>query len=152
MHDLDNDFSQTFEVCFSKLQGEVRGACAKQRHWPQGVAAAVHAAFAYAAREPGSARVLSVEILLDRTHGPEAAERLIATFAEQLRQASGDLSGSEGVTERTLIGGLLSLVRRRVSLGKAAALPTIAAEAAQFLLIPYLGVEQARRVAGEQAV
>lgn len=151
MDDLDNDFSQTFEVCFSELQVEVGGACAKQRPWPRGVVVAVHAAFAYAAREPGSARVLSVESLRDRTHGPEAAERLIATFAEQLRQAGGDLLGSERVTERALIGGLLSLVRRRVSLGKEAALPALAAEAVQFLLIPCLGAEQARRVAAEQA-
>jgi hypothetical protein len=41
------------------------------------------------------------------------------------------------------------LVAQRVDLGRAAELPTLAPEAIQFVLTPYLGAAEARRVGDE---
>jgi hypothetical protein len=148
--DLGPDLNAAFEASLAELELEVGAACGGDQPWPRRVVAALHAAFAYAAREPEAARVLTLASKRDRDDGAEAAERLNATFAEQLRKISGDLSGSEGFTEQALIGGVVNLVGQRVSLGNLAALPSMSAEVAQFLLIPYLGNDQARRVVAEE--
>jgi hypothetical protein len=51
------------------------------------------------------------------------------------------------ITERAMIGGLAMLIAQRLDLGRAAELPALAPEAIQFVLTPYLGTEEARRVA-----
>lgn len=140
-----SDPSSDFELALTDLQAEVRQACAEHIRWPNRIAAAVCAAFAYAARGRGG------EALGDPSLAPAARLELVDTFAAQLRRASGDLSGSEGVTERTLIGGLLSLVVHHHSLGREATRAGLGPEAAELILIPYLGAEQARLIASAHA-
>lgn len=49
--------------------------------------------------------------------------------------------------ERALAGGILALIARRVDQGCAGELPELVPDAVQFALTPYLGTDQARRVA-----
>ena len=48
-----------------------------------------------------------------------------------------------------MAGGLLSLIARRVDRGRERELPAIVGEAIQFVLTPYLGAEEARRIGNE---
>jgi hypothetical protein len=86
-------------------------------------------------------------------HGPEGIarhERLIAYLRKGLalgRQERPENDRLPGITERAMASGVVMLVAQRVDQGRAAELPALAPEAIQFVLTPYLGAEEARRVA-----
>jgi hypothetical protein len=49
-----------------------------------------------------------------------------------------------------MAGGVVSLVAWRLGRGRERELPAIAGEAIQFVLTPYLGAQEARRIGSEQ--
>jgi hypothetical protein len=75
---------------------------------------------------------------------------MLEHFAERLRP--GRAERPEGkrlpeIVEKSMVGGLAMLIAQRVDTGRATELPALAAEAIQFVLTPYLGGEEAMRVA-----
>lgn len=147
---LPDDFASAFESAFARLQIRVETACAAEADWPGQVAAAIRAALAFAAFDTDSASALTSEVLANGRAGYARYDRMLAHFGEQLRP--GRVLRSEGewlpeITEKAMVGGLVTLIAQRLDTGRAAELPTLGAEAIQFVLTPYLGVEEARRVA-----
>jgi hypothetical protein len=51
------------------------------------------------------------------------------------------------IVEKAMTGGLAMLVAQRLDTGREAELPGLAPEAIQFVLTPYLGTGEARRIA-----
>ena len=88
-------------------------------------------------------------------HGVEGIdrhERLVAYLCELLapgRELSPEAQGLPGVIEHALASGVLMLVAHRIDQGKVAELPALALEVAQFVLTPYLGAGEARRIASQ---
>jgi hypothetical protein len=77
-------------------------------------------------------------------------QEFLARFAETLRAGrSGE--GLPADLEELLLGGAVSLIARYVETGRAERLPEVTAELVQYLLVPYLGRRETRRVAGEAA-
>ena len=143
-------FADAFESAFAGLRMRVDSACAGQSDWPSGVAAGLAAALAFAANDPAAARILTTDALAAGKAGFVGYERMISYFRERLfagREERPEAEGLPGETERALAGGVAMLVAQRLDLGKHAELPALAAEAAQFVLTPYLGIDEARRVA-----
>jgi hypothetical protein len=87
--------------------------------------------------------------------GPEGIarhERLIAYLRGGLalgRQERPENDRLPEITEHAMASGVVMLVAQRVDLGRAAELPALAPEAIQFVLTPYLGAEEARRIGAE---
>jgi AcrR family transcriptional regulator len=50
-------------------------------------------------------------------------------------------------TERVAIGGAISMLGHRARRGEGSQLPSVASEVSYFLLVPYLGVPEAKRIA-----
>jgi len=149
---LSDDFASAFESAFARLQIRVETACAGEVEWPSQVAAAVRAAFDFAAANPPVAATLTSDVLANGRAGYARYDRMLAHFGAQLRP--GRALRAEGewlpeITEKAMVGGLVTLVAQRVDTGREAELPALAAEAIQFVLTPYLGVEEARRIAGD---
>jgi hypothetical protein len=139
---------RAFESALARLESELDQACAAGEEWPANVIAAVRAGFEFAAREPAAARLLVIDSLPDPTDS-RPYDRLIDQLAAKLRQASAGHPLPGTLQERPLIGGVLGLVAIRLTLDQAPTLPTVALEAAEFLLAPYLGDEGTRqRIAG----
>jgi|SRR5881394_50469 len=145
-----DDFAGIFETAFARLQILIEEACAASEDWPAGVAAAIRASFGFAAADPAAAGALTSEALAAGPDGFARHRRLIAYLAEGLAPGR-DLrvEGSElpSVTEQALAAGLASLVAERLDRDRIAELPGLAPEAIQFALTPYVGVEEAKRVA-----
>jgi hypothetical protein len=145
-----DDFASAFENSFARLQIRIEEACGNGEDWPRGAAAAIAAAFRFAAADPAAANVLTNEALASGPDGMARYRRLLAYCAERLsagrqhRQADHDLPA---LTEQALAGGLASLVAERLARGRASELPSLAPEAIQFALTPYIGVEEAKRIA-----
>jgi hypothetical protein len=145
-----DDFAFAFDSAFAALQVRIESACATASEWPDGVGAGIRAAFAWAAAEPASAHLLTNDALATGKAGFERYERMIAYVAALLGPGRARASHGERlpkITERAMASGVAMLVAQRLSLGQEAELPAIAGEAIQFVLTPYLGSAEARRVA-----
>lgn len=146
-----NEFARAFDSAFGVLQVRIESACAVAGEWPEGVAAGIRAAFEWVAAEPGAAQLLTNEALASGRPGFERYERMVAYIAGLLEPGREWASHGERLpemTERAMASGVTMLVAQRLSLHREAELPEIASEAVQFVLTPYLGGGEARRVAG----
>lgn len=145
-----DDFAFAFDAAFARLQVRIESACAIAAGWPEGVAAGIRAAFDWVAAEPAAAQLLTNDALAAGAAGFERYERMVAYAAELLmpgREQSPYGERLPEITERAMASGVTMLVAQRLSLGQAAALPALASEATQFVLTPFLGGAEARRVA-----
>jgi len=146
-----DDFAFAFDSAFAALQVRIESACATATgEWSEQVAAGIRAAFDWVAAEPAAAQLLTNDALAGGSAGFERYERMIAYVAELLEPGRACATHGERlpvITERAMASGVAMLVAQRLSLGKEAELPGIAGEAIQFVLTPYLGGAEARRVA-----
>jgi hypothetical protein len=143
-------FTSAFEGAFAGLQVELEEAWAGQLAWPLRVAAAVGAGLRFAAADPGAAQTLTSEALAAGPEGIARHERLISYLRAGLalgRRARPENERLPDITEHAMASGVVMLVAQRVDQGRAAELPALVPEAIQFVLTPYLGAEEARRVA-----
>lgn len=150
-----DDFAFAFDSAFAALQVRIESACGGAEGWPAGVAAGVRAAFAWVAAEPVAAQLLTNDALAGGSAGFERYERMITYIAELLvpgRAEAGHGGRLPEITERAMASGVVMLVAQRLSLGQQAELPAIAGEAIQFVLTPYLGGAEARRVAASDSI
>ena len=145
-----DEFSRAFEAAFARLQVRLEEACARSADWPAGIAAAIRAILEFAAADPSAANTLTNEAMAAGPDGIARRERLLAYAGERLergRRMRPHARELPRVTEHALAGGVVALVGERVATGRAAELPALAPEAIQFVLTPYLGADEARRVA-----
>jgi hypothetical protein len=145
----EQGFSRAFEAAFARLQVVVEEAYVSQVAWPDQVAAAIRAAFDFAATDPGVTDLLTNEALARGSDGLVRYQRLV-DFAAGLLHPGRDLTPDGALLPQTLehalAGGITLLVAQRVDQGKAHELPGLAPDAIQFALTPYLGAAEARTV------
>jgi hypothetical protein len=143
-------FPNAFEAAFAGLQVRLEEACGGNSDWRRGVAAAIRAALEFAAEDPEAADVLANGAMAAGKDGIARRERLLAYAGKGLARGRRQQAGAPElppVTEQALAGGVLALIGERLATGRAAELPALAPEAIQFVLTPYLGGEEARRIA-----
>lgn len=143
-------FPDAFESAFARLRIRLETACASQPDWPSATAAGVRAGLDFAAGDPAAVRTLTSDALAGGKAGFAHYERLISYLCDLLVPGRVECPDAERLpkeTERALAGGVAMLVAQRVDLGRHSELPALAPEAIQFVLTPYLGIDEARRVA-----
>jgi AcrR family transcriptional regulator len=138
------------ETFLDRLLGEAGGACDLSVPWPYRLRAGLRAVLSTLTEGAGLARVLMVEA--DAAGLAVAERRLVALddFARLMRNGREDhpaAASLPAVTERVLVGGVASVVGERLLREEPTATPALEAELTELLLIPYLGPEEARRVA-----
>jgi hypothetical protein len=147
---LREDFPKAFEAAFARLQVAILEACRSEHGWPAQIAAGVGAGLRFAAEDPIAAGVLTNGALAEGAEGIARHERLIIYLAEGLLPGREERPGGRHlpeVTERAMAGGLVMMVAMRLDQGREDELSALAFEAIQFVLTPYLGVDEARRAA-----
>lgn len=147
-----DDFASAFESAFARLQVLLEMPCVGGGPWPERVSVAVRQALEFAAADPAAASVLTNAALGQGRDGLERYERFMAYLAGLLeagRAESPHGSDLPPTTERSLAGGVATIVANRVDRGRAAELPDLTPEVVQFVLTPYMGTEEARRIANE---
>jgi hypothetical protein len=144
------DFAGAFEGAFARLQVMLEMVCVSGDSWPERVRVAVRQALDFAADDPAAAGVLISAALAQGGDGLERYERLMAYLAGLLEPGRAESPHGPDLpttTERSLAGGVAAIVANRVDRGRAGELPGLTAEMVQFILTPYIGTEEARRIA-----
>jgi len=144
------DFATAFEAAFGRLQILLETACTEEGPWSNRAVTAIRRGLAFAAAEPELANVLTNEALAHGVDGVERYERLMSYLGGLLEAGREERPhGAElpVTTERSLAGGVAAIVANRIDRGRVEELPYLTLEVAQFVLTPYLGTDEARRIA-----
>jgi AcrR family transcriptional regulator len=147
-------FLAAFDVVVSHIRGLIIEAIEPISEWPQQVVIAFRTLLRFFASEPDLARLCLVESL---TAGPIVAERFKETvdsfvpFLEAGRRERQRPRSLPASTEESLIGALTTLTSRSILAGEAEQLEDLLPDVVEFVLRPYLGPEEARRLARESA-
>jgi AcrR family transcriptional regulator len=110
--------------------------------WPHRVHVAVGAAMDFLAAEPATARVFTLEArtLLPLAERQRGAEQRIAAILRAGNRTESDSDLPEE-TERTLVGNVAALAGSYVLSGATELLPSLTAQLAEHLLLPYREAE-----------
>lgn len=145
----DECFFAAYDEAVERLRGDVLAACKGQEEWAEGVCAGLAAVLADLVAEPARANLLLVEGL---RAGPGVYGRFqgaVESFVPLLRgrAPAGTSAGRPPeAADEAVIGGIASLLGRRVLAGETDRLQRFFPELAEFALTPYLGVAEARRI------
>jgi AcrR family transcriptional regulator len=139
---------------FERLLALILRACAGEREWPLKVRAALGAVFAFAAEAPDEIRLLTLDALAtDLTIARQVVDSN-AHLAALLRDGRRHTSlGDElpGLTEEALVGAVSAILAGHLLEPGARELGDLEPEVVQLVLTPYVGPEEAERVAGRAA-
>jgi len=138
------------EEAFDRLSGELFRACAAESEWTAKIVAGIGAAIGFAVRGPEEAQLLIVDAV---AADPTLASRVLASndylvgLLRNGREKCPRATILPELTERALVGATTSIIGMRLLSGQADQLADLEPQLAQLLLMPYIGVEEARRVA-----
>lgn len=147
-------FLAALEIVLAHLRELVAEAVEGIEDWPGQVVAATRVTLVFLASEPDLARLCLVE---SRRAGPEVRARFDAAVAElvpllargrEQRPAGRDLPDS---TEDQTIGSLVHLAYQHAAAGEAERLGELLPDCIEFALAPYLGADEASRLARQAA-
>jgi AcrR family transcriptional regulator len=150
-HDKRDCFLAAIDDLIGRAERSAHELLKRPTPWPERVRLALQSLLCALACHPSGARVVLVEML---SAGPEACERqrsalaLFSSLIEQGRPGSPETGHLPAQTSEAIVGGIASIVHRRVLLGDTAGLPALHADLTYFALLPYLGHERALAVAG----
>ncbi|HXR31733.1 MAG TPA: TetR/AcrR family transcriptional regulator [Solirubrobacterales bacterium] len=147
-------FLAAFEVVVSHIRELAVEAVAGLGDWPTQAIAASRTVLSFFAAEPGLARLCLVE---SQSAGPVVSARFhdavreIVPLLENGREVRRDQRELPPTTEESTLGALVLLASRKVAAGEAEQLEQLLPDFAEFILAPYLGREEASRLARQAA-
>jgi AcrR family transcriptional regulator len=148
--DKEACFLAAYEMVVDHIRASMRAAAESFGDWPQKVRAALATMLRFLAAEPELARLCMIEPV---AAGGEIAARHRATmqgFVEILKAGRPEHSGERPLpeaTEETLVGGIVSLIVREISAERSGELEKLLPDLVELILAPYLGTEEAERLA-----
>jgi AcrR family transcriptional regulator len=146
-------FLAAFDAVIAHLEDILAAAISSQEEWAQRVIAALRAALAFFASEPALARLCLVEPI---TATPTIIARFRAVivaaipFLETGRGQRADAQPLPESTEDSLLGGLVTITSRAILTG-VEPLQGLLPDLVDFVLAPYLGPAEAKKLAAAAA-
>lgn len=148
----DECFVAAYDTVMKELRERVSAAFDEAEEWPRAIRAGIEAMLQFLAAEPNLARLCMVEALVA---GPAVVERYdaaIQSFVPYFQEGRKGrppevLSRLSPTTEEALVGGMVSLISRRIIAGKAEELEDLLPDLVEFTLTPYLGSAEASEIA-----
>jgi AcrR family transcriptional regulator len=148
----DECFVAAYDAVMGELRERVSEAFEETDEWPQAIKAGIDAMLEFLAANPALARLCMVEALVA---GPAVVERYDAAiqsfvpYFQKGREGRSPevLSRLSATTEEALVGGMVSLISRRIIAGRAEELEELLPDLVEFTLTPYLGSKEASKIA-----
>jgi AcrR family transcriptional regulator len=138
------------EIAFQRLTARIFRACAGQREWPLKVKAAIADSLAFMSEDPERARLLILDALaadLIVARRVLDSNAHLAALLQSGRQHSPDARLQSDVTEEAIIGAISSIASGRLFAGQS--LTDLEPQLVTFALTPYIGSQEAERIAAE---
>ena len=148
----DECFIAAYDTVMVGLSQRVEDAFEQEEEWPQAVRAGLAAMLEFLTSEPHLARLSMVEALVAGPvvveHYDAAIQNLVPYFEAGRKGRSAEvLEGLSPATEEALVGGIVSLISRRIFAERTAELESLLPDLVEFALTPYLGSAEAAQVA-----
>lgn len=146
--DPSDDPHLAYEAGVAQLFERIERACRRLDEWPYRVRAALESVLALFAADPELAGRLLFEPYFESRYAQLRHEETLARLAELLRggRESAAVPLPE-MLEEGLVGSIVFIVGRSLRSGEPGSLPDLAAELTALVLAPYLGHEEAERIA-----
>ncbi len=152
--DKEQCFLAAFEVVVDHVRELAAEAVAPLESWPERAIAAARTVLSFLASEPDLARLCLVE---SQAAGPAVSARFHEAVHEAVpflrlgREERASERPLPETTEESVIGALVMLASRTVAAGETEQLEELLPDFAEFILSPYIGAEEATRLAREAA-
>jgi AcrR family transcriptional regulator len=148
----DECFIAAYDAVMIELRERVDAAFQEVDDWPHAVRAGISAMLSFLAAEPNLARLCMVEALVA---GPVVVERYDAAIQSLVPYFKAGREGRPAkvlarlspTTEEALVGGMVSLISRRIIAGKTDELEGLLPDLVEFTLTPYIGSAEAAKIA-----
>jgi AcrR family transcriptional regulator len=150
--DKEDAFLVAFEVGQGKGLAIVESAFAAQSDWRSAVRAGIAALFDFLATEPSFAHIALLDALIATEHTSQRSRAGLDAFARMLAPGLEQTGGAAPppVTIEAIAGGLFEVCLHYALAGRIGELPELTASATYIALAPFLGGEEAARVATER--
>lgn len=147
----DDCFIAAYDVAIERIQGRVHGACGVygDAEWSARVRAGIGALLDLLPSEPALASMVLVEGLRAGRGIYDRYQAALESFVPALRNGAPRVLEGSAVPEamdEAVVGGIASLLARRVLTGQAEQLDLLLPEVLEFAFTPYLGAAEARRI------
>jgi AcrR family transcriptional regulator len=147
----DDCFFAAYDFAVERIRAAVVDACTAvaARQWATRVQVGVVALLNLLAEQPELAAIVLAEGLRAGRGIYDRYQAAVESFVPLLREGSPDGPGGEPVppaTDEAVVGGVASLLSRRVIAGETADLTGLLPDVLEFVLAPHLGTEAARRI------
>jgi AcrR family transcriptional regulator len=148
----DDCFFAAYEAAIERIREEVLAASSRYEEadqWPPRVRDAIASLLSTLAAEPALASIALVEGLRAGRGVYDRYQAAIESFVVCLREGAPKAPDGADVPEATgeaVVGGIASLLGRRVLAGEAEQIDQLLPEVLEFALTPYLGMAEARRI------
>ena len=142
-------FLAAYAMVDEHVRGSMLAAAGPAEPWPEQVRAKLAALLEALSRDAAVARFYLVEPLAAGARSPPAT----ATRCSCWRRRSGRVAALRDdveVRDQVLMGGIATLISRRLKAGEATQLGELLPDLVELALAPYLGRDEARRVARSQ--
>jgi AcrR family transcriptional regulator len=147
----DDCFFAAYEAAIERIREEVLAASSMydEEQWPPRVRDAIASLLSALAADPALASIALVEGLRAGRGVYDRYQAAVESFVVCLREGAPKAPDGAEVPEATdeaVVGGIASLLGRRVLAGEAEQIDQLLPEVLEFALTPYLGTAEARRI------
>jgi AcrR family transcriptional regulator len=148
--DKEACFLAAYEMVTDHLLNSMKAAAASYEEWPQKVRAALSTLLSFLAAEPELARICMIEPIAAGGEIAAGYRASLQSLVDILKAGHPEPASGRPLpeaTEETLVGGIVSLIVREISNGRAEQLEKLLPDVVELTLSPYLGGEEAARIA-----
>lgn len=148
----DACFLAAYDDAVERIRATVLAACREADGWAAGVRDGLAALLRFLASEPAAGRLALVEGLRAGRGVYDRYQEALQSLASYLREgAPVPPEGSPPeATDEAVVGGVASLLARRLFADETERLEDFLPDVAEFALTPYIGAAEARRVIAQR--
>jgi AcrR family transcriptional regulator len=150
--DKEDCFLAAYAMIDAHARASMQAAADPADPWPEQIRASLGALLDVLSRDLAVARFYLTEPL---AAGGEISARYrdaMQLLAETLRPQAGPADRDVEVRDQALMGGIATLIARRLNAGEPQRLPELLPDLTELALAPYLGRDEARQAAGRKAI
>ena len=147
----DDCFFAAYEAAIERIRKQIVEACSEHEtgQWSPRVRDAIASLLDLLAKDPALASIALVEGLRAGRGVYDRYQAAVESFVPYLRQGAPQAPDGGAVpaaTDEAVVGGIASLLGRRVLAGEAEQIDELLPDVLEFALTPYLGAGEARRI------